>query len=121
MCLSRRSPLSNFGLRFRHVALDEDGRSLKILIRVPAHRIRWYEVNEAETVRYTIEDMVARRHPLIGIVGAFGLALELAARDSEPRRAGAIAGEISSARPTAVNLPRAVNRILEAYKEKARR
>ncbi|BBE41574.1 Methylthioribose-1-phosphate isomerase [Conexivisphaera calida] len=78
-------------------------------------RIRWRDVDGAESARDAIKTMVVRGAPLIGVVGAFGLALELSRRDPGPEAARALAERVSSARPTAVNLPRAVSRVLDSY------
>jgi Predicted translation initiation factor 2B subunit, eIF-2B alpha/beta/delta family len=74
-----------------------------------------------KTKKYAIRNMVVRGAPLIGVVGAFGLAFELSKGDPGPEAARAAAERLSSARPTAVNLPRAVGRVLEAYLERGAR
>jgi Predicted translation initiation factor 2B subunit, eIF-2B alpha/beta/delta family len=93
-------------LKFGHIAFDEPGRALRVLDqRFLPTRIRWYDVRGAESARYAIKNMVVRGAPLIGVVGAFGLALELDGRDVPQEEARKAADEISSARPTAINLP----------------
>lgn len=109
-------------MKFRHIAFDEPGRALRVLDqRFLPTRIRWYDVRGAESARYAIKNMVVRGAPLIGVVGAFGLALELDGRDVPQEEARKAADEISSARPTAINLPYAVNRVLGAYLERGAR
>jgi len=105
---------------FRHIEL-EDGRLRVLDQRYLPTRIRWYYVVDAESAHYAIRNMVVRGAPLIGVVGAFGLAFELSKGDPGPEAARAAAERLSSARPTAVNLPRAVGRVLEAYLERGAR
>lgn len=54
---------------------------------------------------------------MIGVTGAFGFAFEVRIRDmmGEDVNADEIADHITSARPTAVNLPNAISRVLSAY------
>jgi len=96
------------------------GGVLKVLDQrlLPA-RMVWLKVTGAEDAHRYIKSMVVRGAPLIGVVGAFGLAIE-ARRIEESDRSAFIrslseaSDFISSARPTAVNLPWAVGRVLKA-------
>ncbi len=77
-------------------------------------------VRNAYDAAETIRDMVVRGAPAIGQVAAIGLALQAhRARDSQPRPRRAIllaaAEELRRARPTAVNLGWAVDRMLARY------
>ncbi len=103
-------------MRFRHIELDEGRLVLRVLDqRALPTRIRWRELGGVEDAYDAIRSMVVRGAPLIGVVGAFGLALELLKRRPGEPEARALAARLASARPTAVNLPRAVDRVLEAY------
>jgi methylthioribose-1-phosphate isomerase len=86
--------------------------------RLP-HQERTLECRTARDVAAAIRSLAVRGAPLIGIAGAYGAALGAARsraagargvlRDAE--RAGAL---LAAARPTAVNLPSAVGRVLAA-------
>ena len=103
-------------MKFKHLEFDRKRMVLRVLDqRALPTRIRWRDVDGAESARDAIKTMVVRGAPLIGVVGAFGLALELSRKDPGPEVARALAERVSSARPTAVNLPRAVNRVLDSY------
>jgi methylthioribose-1-phosphate isomerase len=68
----------------------------------------WLECRTASEVAAAIRDMVVRGAPAIGISAAFGLAM--AARNGEDLEAAA--AELRRARPTAVNLAWAVDRMM---------
>jgi len=89
-----------------------DGIRVLDQTRLP-HSIVWLELRTASAVREAIERMCVRGAPLIGACGAFGLALALreAADDVALERA---ASEVGGARPTAVNLRWAVERVQAA-------
>ncbi len=103
-------------MRFRHIEFDEGRLVLRVLDqRALPTRVRWREVDGVDSAYDAIKTMVVRGAPLIGVVGAFGLALELLRREPGPEEARALAGRLASARPTAINLPRAVDRVLGSY------
>jgi methylthioribose-1-phosphate isomerase len=96
-----------------------EGGSLKVLDqrRLPIRKV-WLDVSGAKEAHDFIRDMVVRGAPLIGVVAAFGLALEAQRiRESDRaafrRRLATAAGMITSARPTAVNLAWATGRVLD--------
>lgn len=68
----------------------------------------WVTCSDAGEVARAIRDMVVRGAPAIGVAAAFGIALA-ALRGDDLRAAAA---ELRSARPTAVNLAWAVDRML---------
>jgi methylthioribose-1-phosphate isomerase len=68
----------------------------------------WLELEGAADTAAAIRRLAVRGAPLIGIAAAFGLALELERRPDALERA---ARELRGARPTAVNLARAVDRV----------
>ncbi len=74
---------------------------------------RWLELNSATAVVEAIQRLAIRGAPLIGVAGAYGMALEL---DRVPGRATIpLAQELlRAARPTAVNLAYAVDRVAGA-------
>jgi len=71
------------------------------------------ELRDAASVAAAISRLAIRGAPLIGVAGGYGLAMELA-HDPRPQRARSAAEQLSGARPTAVNLSYAVNRVLKA-------
>lgn len=72
--------------------------------------VTYFECETYKDVIHTIKTLMVRGAPAIGVAAAFGMALaELAGEDLEK-----VAREIKTARPTAVNLFWAVDRILKA-------
>jgi methylthioribose-1-phosphate isomerase len=96
------------------VALRFDGCLLHVLDQT---RLPWdeeeLELRTAAEVADAIRRLAVRGAPLIGVAAAYGLALELAAdpRIDALERASL---ELRDARPTAVNLARAVDRVRAA-------
>lgn len=77
--------------------------------KLPAE-VTYFECETYQDVIHTIKTLMVRGAPAIGVAAAFGMALaELAGEDLEK-----VAEEIKAARPTAMNLFWAVDRILEA-------
>ena len=72
---------------------------------------RWVELPSADAAADAIRRLVVRGAPLIGIVAAYALAIELA---RDPGALEAAADRLRSARPTAVNLAWAVDRVAAA-------
>jgi methylthioribose-1-phosphate isomerase len=95
-------------------ALRWDGRRLSILdqTRLPEEQL-WLELHGAGDTAAAIRRLAVRGAPLIGIAAAYGLAMEVARR---PVLAALEDGarELRVARPTAVNLARAVDRVRAA-------
>ncbi|HUP43928.1 MAG TPA: S-methyl-5-thioribose-1-phosphate isomerase [Thermoanaerobaculia bacterium] len=84
------------------------GHSLELLDqRLLPLEETWFECRTAEEVAAAIRDMVVRGAPAIGIAAAFGMALA-ALRGDDLDRAAAV---LKDARPTAVNLAWAVERM----------
>jgi len=92
-------------------ALQWDGGRLRILDQtlLPAHEA-WLELHGAPDTAAAITRLAIRGAPNIGIAAAYGLALEVATapQASAIDAAGAL---LRGARPTAVNLAWAVNRV----------
>jgi methylthioribose-1-phosphate isomerase len=96
------------------VALRWDGRALAVLdqTQLPA-REAWLSLSGAGDTAAAIRCLSVRGAPLIGIVAAYGLAMEVARRPG----LGALehgAEVLVAARPTAVNLAWAVERVRAA-------
>jgi methylthioribose-1-phosphate isomerase len=95
-------------------ALRWDGRRLAVLDQsaLPAQEA-WLELEGAPDTARAIARLAIRGAPNIGIAAAYGLAMEIAAQPG----LGALergADLLRDARPTAVNLARAVDRVREA-------
>ncbi|MBW2066326.1 MAG: S-methyl-5-thioribose-1-phosphate isomerase [Deltaproteobacteria bacterium] len=94
----------------------QDNRVRMIDQRKLPHRVEWYTCKGYKDVVRAIERMVVRGAPAIGIAAAMGLALGAASiRDKSYSRFRGkfqrVAGEMLKARPTAVNLRWAVERM----------
>ncbi|HEX3865988.1 MAG TPA: S-methyl-5-thioribose-1-phosphate isomerase [Gemmatimonadaceae bacterium] len=98
------------------VAWTDDGRGIRILDQreLPAREV-YRELRSVDDVCEAIETLSVRGAPLIGIVGAMGLAscAECGAHDIE-RGLRDAAARIRATRPTAVNLGWALDRMLAA-------
>src|SRR3954469_10271336 len=88
-----------------------DGRLEVIDQTVLPHEERWIELGSAADAVDAIRRLAVRGAPLIGIVAAWALALEVV---REPGALEAAAAELRAARPTAVNLAWAVDRVAAA-------
>ncbi|HXS44781.1 MAG TPA: hypothetical protein VN751_09140, partial [Solirubrobacteraceae bacterium] len=97
-----------------HPALRWDGRVLAILDQtlLPA-REHWVELEGAADTTAAIRRLAVRGAPLIGIAAGYGLAMEVARRPG-PGPLAEAAALLAGARPTAVNLGRAVERVRAA-------
>ena len=97
-----------------HPALRWDGRRLAILdqTRLPGAEV-WLTLEGAADTAQAIRRLAVRGAPLIGVAAAYGLAMEVARR---PGLGTLEAGWelLRSARPTAVNLAYAVDRVRTA-------
>ena len=105
------------------VPLEWAGDALRILdqTRLP-HQQLFIEARDWGTVVHAIKSMQVRGAPAIGVAGAYAVALaatEIEADDLNSFLAGLAdtAEQIASARPTAVNLRWAVNRMLAVANE----
>jgi methylthioribose-1-phosphate isomerase len=97
-----------------HAALRWDGRGLAILDQtlLPGAEA-WIELRGASDTAAAIKRLAVRGAPLIGIAAAYGLAMEVAL---QPGLGSLERGweELRAARPTAVNLAYAVDRVRAA-------
>jgi methylthioribose-1-phosphate isomerase len=100
-----------------HPALRWDGRRLAILdqTRLPGAEV-WLTLEGAADTAQAIRRLAVRGAPLIGVAAAYGLAMEVARMPSPPTLGTLEAGWelLRSARPTAVNLAYAVDRVRSA-------
>jgi methylthioribose-1-phosphate isomerase len=97
-----------------HPALRWDGRRLEVLdqTRLPAVE-EWLALSGAQDTAEAIRRLAVRGAPLIGIAAAYGLAMEIA---RQPGLGALERGWVTlrQARPTAVNLAHAVDRVRAA-------
>lgn len=95
-------------------ALSWDGEQLLLLDQTMLpHEERWLTLRDAEAVAVAIERLAVRGAPNIGIAGAYGLALALTGRPDLGTLESAWE-RLRHARPTAVNLAWAVDRVRDA-------
>ena len=95
------------------VALRWEATRLAILDQtLLPHREEWIELHGAADTAAAIRRLAVRGAPLIGIAAAYALALEVAALGAEAARPGMEL--LRGARPTAVNLAWAVDRVWDA-------
>ncbi|MBK7581699.1 MAG: S-methyl-5-thioribose-1-phosphate isomerase [Myxococcales bacterium] len=112
MPIDHKHPIS--GASYSAVELAEDNAAVLMLDqrRLPTEEI-YERLRSSSEVARGIRDMVVRGAPAIGVAAAYGVVL--AARQAKSLdELGALALEIRSARPTAVNLMWAVDRMLSA-------
>jgi methylthioribose-1-phosphate isomerase len=96
------------------VALRWDGRALHLLDQTALpFEERWLSPSDAAETAAAIRRLAVRGAPLIGVAAAYGLAMEVAA---QPGLGALERGweELRAARPTAVNLAYAVDRVRDA-------
>ena len=78
------------------------------------HRVVVMDLDSVDAVIYAIVEMVVRGAPLIGVTAAYGVYVACTAAGAiDDVRLNAEAARIKAARPTAVNLAWAVDRVLE--------
>lgn len=102
--------------------IEWKGDSARVLDqRLLPHRMEWLTVRDAAEMASAIRGMALRGAPLIGIAAAYGLALEARGLSgAAPLDALEAAGStLRSARPTAVNLAWAVDRVLREARRAA--
>ncbi|MGH2366332.1 MAG: S-methyl-5-thioribose-1-phosphate isomerase [Chloroflexota bacterium] len=102
-------------LNARHIQWTARGTLRMLDQRALPLEERWVEASSAHDVAEAIRGMAIRGAPLIGVAAAFGMALAAAASLDGLRVAGT---ELKAARPTAVNLAWAVDRMLGAAERK---
>ena len=78
--------------------------------------IEYFDLLSVDDFITAIKTMQVRGAPLIGVTGAYGLAFAIKS-NSEINHINNIAKQIENARPTAVNLQWAVNKVIDTVKE----
>jgi methylthioribose-1-phosphate isomerase len=100
------------GTAYRTIWASDDRESVHVIDqrRLP-HRFAVERLRDVDGVRAAIAEMWVRGAPLIGAAAAYGLALQ-ANKDASEGGLRAAAEHLQSARPTAVNLAWALQRML---------
>jgi len=98
------------GSDYRTIWLDDDGRRVHVIdqTRLP-HLFQTRVLADCDGAARAIREMVVRGAPLIGVTGAYGLALA-AAHDPGDAAIEAARSQLLETRPTAVNLRWALDR-----------
>jgi methylthioribose-1-phosphate isomerase len=107
-----RSTLDGMDIRALHWLGPPEGPAIRLLdqTRLPAEEV-YLTCRDVDTLVDAIRRLVVRGAPLLGLAGAFGVALAAYLGEDVP----AAAERIGQARPTAVNLSWGVARALAAY------
>jgi methylthioribose-1-phosphate isomerase len=104
------------GAHQRSIRRTEDGRGACIMDqRELPWKIVWVELRSASEAERAIREMWTRGAPLIGATAAYGLAMALAEDGSDDALDAAYA-TLLAARPTAVNLRWALDKVVEAVR-----
>ena len=102
------------GKQYRAIWRDPfTGRVQVIDQRILPHRFEILDVTNVDEYVLTIREMVIRGAPLIGVTAAYGMAMAMKEDASDGGMAEA-STKLKSARPTAVNLAWAVDRVAKA-------
>ena len=100
------------GKQMRPLWLDEQDQTVKVIDqRHLPHSLQIMPLDTVNAVIFAIKEMVVRGAPLIGVTGAYGVMVAMAAT-KDVDQAVAESLRIKNARPTAVNLAWAVDRVL---------
>ena len=100
------------GKQMRPIWVDEQGVVQAIDQRQLPHSLEILALTSVDNVIHAIKTMVVRGAPLIGVTGAYGVLVALEATGDETAFLEEC-GRIKAARPTAVNLAWAVERMLD--------
>ena len=107
---TRAAPSFDVG-RYRALSRPDAERFIEVLDqRLLPHEEKSLRLESAEDAATAIRDMVVRGAPLIGAVGAYGLALGLDA-DAGDAALATLVAMLDATRPTAVNLRWALERV----------
>ncbi len=100
------------GRATRTIRAEPDGSAVVVIDqRLLPHRVDFVRITDARQAAEAIANMTVRGAPLIGVTAAYGLALQTRA-DAGDAALHAAAAMLKAARPTAVNLAWAVDRLL---------
>jgi methylthioribose-1-phosphate isomerase len=99
------------GRDYRTLWLDADGRRVRVIdqTKLP-HRLETVTLASSDDAARAIADMIVRGAPLIGVTGAYGLALATA-EDASDAGVDAAYDKLLATRPTASNLRWALDRV----------
>ncbi len=102
--------VSNSIIQFKTITFDRTDNEITILdqTQLPEKEV-YLKLKDVESVYQAIKNMNVRGAPLIGVVAAYGVVLS--AVNNDPETTVRAADYIKSARPTAVNLAWAVERM----------
>ncbi len=104
------------GQRTRSIVSTADGQGVRILDqRQLPWEVRWVEIRNADQAAVAIKEMWTRGAPMIGAVGAYGLAMAMAADPSDAALDAAYARLVET-RPTAINLKWALDQVITAVR-----
>ena len=104
------------GERTRSIMPTADGKGARILDqRQLPWEVRWVELTTEEQAAVAIREMWTRGAPMIGAVGAYGLAMALDADPGDPALDAAYARLVET-RPTAINLKWALDQVAGAVR-----
>ncbi len=99
------------GRDYKTIWPDPDGRSVHVIDQTGLpHRFATRTLASLHDAVRAIADMIVRGAPLIGVTGAYGLALAVA-DDASDTHINVAYAELLTARPTAVNLRWALDRV----------
>lgn len=102
--------------RIRPIWLDKDSDSVKIIDqRLLPHRFVIMDLRTVDDVIFAVKEMCVRGAPLIGVTAAYGVYLAALGLEENPDADNYMISEcqrIKAARPTAVNLAWAADRVL---------
>ena len=100
------------GKQVRPIWLDADGGTVCVIDqRQLPHEFVVMRMRSVDDIIFAIREMVVRGAPLIGVTAAYGVYLAVR---NQPQELGAACDRIREARPTAVNLVWAVDRMAAA-------
>jgi methylthioribose-1-phosphate isomerase len=101
------------GKHYRSVwPIGEDAFGIIDQVRLP-HEFETLTLRSADDAAHVIESMQTRGAPLIGVVGAYGLALEMR-RDPSDENLARVHDMLAETRPTAINLRWALARMRDS-------
>jgi methylthioribose-1-phosphate isomerase len=105
------------GQDFRTIRVNPDGSGVDVIDQtLLPHSFEIATLRSAEDAARAIRDMTVRGAPLIGVTAAYGMALAMSA-DSGDASLESAAALLAAARPTAVNLRWAVERMCGRLRE----
>ncbi len=99
------------GSDYKTIWLDQDGRGVRVIDQtLLPHRFETHALATMNDAARAIAQMIVRGAPLIGVTGAYGLAIA-AGEDASDANIEAARAALMATRPTAVNLRWALDRV----------